>query len=245
MINAVGRDGCSELSEKYKGKHKFTNNGFVYVISYSDGMVKVGKTRDFKTRVASLSNGRFITECYCVLTGDYSKSERETHRNLGEFKVHGEYFSCDFSFAVSKLNENITKPQDISDSDISKKQKEKDASMMSIIDRVEISCDNSKSTECNLSVHKSYLFLLKEFVIVTSKIKDLIEDKLDFETGLTASEILEKEIDFKHTKIQWELCEKVHLEYLLERQAYTKNKLTELESKNPWINQQLVSEGIV
>lgn len=125
MIDAVGREDCSDLSEKYKGKHKFTNNGFVYVISYSDGMVKVGKTRDFKTRVASLSNGRFITECYCVLTGDYSKSERTTHHNLSEFKVHGEYFSCEFSLAVGKLKESLKSPKVISDEEIAKKTKRK------------------------------------------------------------------------------------------------------------------------
>lgn len=116
---------------------------------------------------------------------------------------------------------------------------------MSIIDRVEVGCNVSKNTECRLSVHKSYLFLLKELAVVTSNIKELIEDKLGCETGLTASEILEKELDFKETRIQWESHESVHLEYLMERQVYIKNKLTDLDNKNPWINEQLHSEGVV
>lgn len=116
--SAYGINGCIELSEKGKHLTKFTNNKFVYVIAYSDGVIKVGMTTDFKQRISALKNGRDITNCFAILSGNGLKVEAKAHSYLDEYRLNGEYFSCEFLTAVNCVIENRVNPVILSDSEI-------------------------------------------------------------------------------------------------------------------------------
>jgi hypothetical protein len=124
---AYGVDDCIELSEKNKHLTRFTNNKFVYVIAYSDWVVKVGITTNFKQRLSSLRNGRDITNCFAVLSGDGAKVESLSHTELDEHRLNGEYFSCEFLTAVNCVIKNKVEPLILSDSEIEKIKTEEDA----------------------------------------------------------------------------------------------------------------------
>jgi hypothetical protein len=131
--SAYGVDECIELSEKHKKLTRYTKNKFIYVIAYSDGVVKVGMTTDFKQRISSLKNGRTITNCFAVLSGDGAKVEAKSHRDVGEHRLNGEYFSCDFLMAVNFVVENRIDPVILSDSEMETIKLEEDAKFNNLI----------------------------------------------------------------------------------------------------------------
>lgn len=69
------------------------NIGFVYVVNFSDGIIKIGKTSHPQKRVKEISNGRFIDSNVFYFTPNYHKLETELHTANKEHLVNGEYYN--------------------------------------------------------------------------------------------------------------------------------------------------------
>lgn len=225
MIKAVGRDNCLLLSNKHEGKYKFTKIGIVYVVSYTDGMTKVGRTRDFKTRVGTLSNGRLINNCFCMITDDYCNAELRSLKELSMFNVHGEYFSCSFDRAVKVVESKFKDPKFLSEREIAVLQEESDNKFNKIISS---GFDRSNLTSAavgDIDISHLLLFLNKEFISVTEKLLKLLECKISDCVGFDFDINVDLDACYESTIIDWTIKEREEFEYLSAKQAYLKSKI--------------------
>jgi len=74
----------------------------IYAIEF-DRFIKVGKTDNFKTRLKSLTSeyGQESVRYWCSSDLDYSgEAEVIAHKNLEDYLLNGEKFSCSFEDAV-------------------------------------------------------------------------------------------------------------------------------------------------
>lgn len=115
---ANGLDNCIKLSESCKHLIKFTSNKLIYVVGYTDGIVKIGVTKDFKSRISALKNGRTPNKFYVALTSDGFDVESLSQKNIKEHNTNGEYFECDFEVAKSSVEIFVKEPVILSDEEI-------------------------------------------------------------------------------------------------------------------------------
>lgn len=96
----------SSLQESTKGRsrHKTTREGCVYVAKITDGMVKIGRSKDPERRLIYMQNqGRlkFSETFVSAVVPDCIEMETHIHRLLSEKKRTGEWFDITFDEAVS------------------------------------------------------------------------------------------------------------------------------------------------
>lgn len=150
--------------------------GYVYVIENSDGKTKIGKTTNIKRRFGEIerqSGTNIVNKYVSPLVRYYSKLETDVLDQFKDYRLNGEWFSCDFhrveSFVNSLdlseymlTNEIVDEPSD---------DKKMSVPVMSIISLLRENNSNRKSVE-DLA-----LLLSSDIDILLNRI-DVLEDKV-------------------------------------------------------------------
>ena len=78
----------------------------VYVILYESGMIKIGKTKNFKQRLKTLASAtpHRPSKTHFHPTDKHSEVESMLHRHFKERRANGEFFRVEFDVAVAELN---------------------------------------------------------------------------------------------------------------------------------------------
>lgn len=98
---------------KHSVKHHLNKKyGFVYAIKFSNGQVKIGKTKDFNERlkqIEGINNHHTEVEDYVVskLIESYGENETRLHYMFSANKISGEYFNADYN-KVKEVILNLT-----------------------------------------------------------------------------------------------------------------------------------------
>lgn len=80
-----------------------TDGGFVYVIEFDDGHVKIGRSIDPESRIKNIVGGnqsKMLRQWVSERCGFYGDLERLAHRNFSSHRRGGEFFKVDFDQAV-------------------------------------------------------------------------------------------------------------------------------------------------
>lgn len=125
MKNGIEYSKVTEIKSDL-GRRDFSNIGTVYVIEFSNGLLKIGKSFIPKKRIKTISaqipfsiNRIFISKYHLY----HCKTELLLHKTYKANRLNGEYFNCNFDIVVRFINSlkiterNITK-QEIKDSAI-------------------------------------------------------------------------------------------------------------------------------
>ena len=150
--------------------------GYVYAIENSDKKIKIGKTTNTKRRFGEIErqSGTVIVHKYVSpLVRYYSKLESDVLNHFKDFRLNGEWFSCDFDSVKSFVNSlnlseyMLTNEVDDDPTD----DKKMSASVMSIILLLRENNSNRKLVE-DLA-----LLLSSDIDVLLNRI-DVLEDKL-------------------------------------------------------------------
>lgn len=69
--------------------------GYIYLIKHQDGMYKIGRTKDLKSRMKAYETSMPFTQIELIATmesDDYMKDERDLHAEFSEKQIRGEWF---------------------------------------------------------------------------------------------------------------------------------------------------------
>lgn len=95
------------MNEKVVAFEKL-NHRLIYAVAFSDGLVKIGVTKEFSRREKALSNTEHgkITKCFkterCVNSFEI---EKVVHEKMRKYNYFGEWYKIDFDYAVSIIKE--------------------------------------------------------------------------------------------------------------------------------------------
>lgn len=92
-----------------EGKESVTG---IYAILFCDGMVKIGKTKNFNMRLKALSDQSTsgVSASRFFPCEHYSKAEAIAHAAFSSCRVKNEFFKADFHDVLSLLAELTEKP---------------------------------------------------------------------------------------------------------------------------------------
>lgn len=132
-------------------------NGFVYVITSGDGMVKVGVSKNPSQRLKQIQTSNIGADIKftSIEVGNSYEVEKRVHKELSSHFVSGEWFSCGEDKAVSSVIKNIEehgvnpKPVDDSSRNTEAEVKMQEWKMLG--------CSLDSASMLNYEIVKSYL----------------------------------------------------------------------------------------
>lgn len=91
-------------------QNKRERHGFVYVIDYGGGVVKIGKSIHPEKRMKSLttmSSLKIVRSFISEKSANFSGIEKAAHRQFNEYNLHGEMFTMSYEKAVDWVKKAV------------------------------------------------------------------------------------------------------------------------------------------
>ena len=96
----------------YLEKTKQNLIGYVYVIEFEDGSVKIGMSINPEQRIKSISasnQSKLTRKWISNAVSDFQKLEFKAHNHFKKFRLNGEFFSVNFDVAVNWIDKESNK----------------------------------------------------------------------------------------------------------------------------------------